>query len=400
MERRRRDARDDDRRRRTHRQRRAGCSNAKSGAIRSLDASDESYTGSRSGARKRRSRGHAEPTDSAFVDTSYTVIAWRGVSGAARRTDLRLLDRRARFRRHARRVVSHAAVVGRRQHVLLRHRCARVREIDRASRAGELPPARVQVWHCERRAPIPSAGSERRAGAPAHDARRVARRVRRPWRASPTIRTRPFQCLGRAAVTPSRREGAVRARIHVRPRGRDVYSIDPATGKRNKLAHQVAVRRDGQSERDVRASISRAVSGGRSTSRRTRARISPARSAAPFVNMEDDHPVPERRAYGVAGFTRGRESAILYDRFDLWQVNVDGSSRGAPHARPRGLDGLSLRDRGRWVRWWPWWSRRTRRRPRDDAVSTRRRRRTIDHRQAAHPHRDRRLQQEERLRAA
>ena len=24
-----------------------------------------------------------------------------------------------------------------------------------------------------------------------------------------------------------------------------------------------------------------------------------------FVNAEDDHPVPDRRAYGVAGFTTG-----------------------------------------------------------------------------------------------
>jgi dienelactone hydrolase len=44
------------------------------------------------------------------------------------------------------------------------------------------------------------------------------------------------------------------------------------------------------------------------------------------VNMEDDHPVPDRRPYGVAGFTVGERSVILYDRFDLWQVNVDGTA--------------------------------------------------------------------------
>jgi hypothetical protein len=45
-----------------------------------------------------------------------------------------------------------------------------------------------------------------------------------------------------------------------------------------------------------------------------------------FVNMEDDHPVAVRRAYGMAGFTTGEQSVVLYDRFDLWQVNVDGSN--------------------------------------------------------------------------
>src|SRR5207248_6946570 len=35
---------------------------------------------------------------------------------------------------------------------------------------------------------------------------------------------------------------------------------------------------------------------------------------------------PERRAYGAAGFVAGEKSAIVYDRFDLWQVNLDGSN--------------------------------------------------------------------------
>ncbi|HVT39104.1 MAG TPA: prolyl oligopeptidase family serine peptidase, partial [Gemmatimonadaceae bacterium] len=45
-----------------------------------------------------------------------------------------------------------------------------------------------------------------------------------------------------------------------------------------------------------------------------------------FVNMEDDHPVPDRRPYGLAGFTTGERSVLLYDRFDVWQVNIDGTS--------------------------------------------------------------------------
>ncbi len=44
-----------------------------------------------------------------------------------------------------------------------------------------------------------------------------------------------------------------------------------------------------------------------------------------FVDMEDDHPTPERRPYGVAGWTEGDRTVILQDRYDLWQVNPDGT---------------------------------------------------------------------------
>ena len=244
---------------------------------------------------------------------------------------------------------------------------------------GELPPARVQVWHCERRPPVPSAGSERGAGAPAHDARRVASR-RRPSvarLAERSVRAGSSRTTDGALVVAIG-PGAVRARSTCRAAPcRDVYLVDLVDRQAQQDSDEVAVRRDAEPERQATRCISRTVSGGRSISRRTRARISPARSSSTFVNIEDDHPVPERRAYGVAGFTNGEKSAILYDRFDLWQVNLDGSNavrltRGREDSTVYRCVERGRRRRRRWTRRTRW------RRASRDAVLARRRGRTID----------------------
>ena len=63
-----------------------------------------------------------------------------------------------------------------------------------------------------------------------------------------------------------------------------------------------------------------------------------------FVNMEDDHPVPERRAYGVGRIHDGRE---VRDRLRSVR-SLAGERRriepDAAHARQRRFDGLSLRE--------------------------------------------------------
>jgi dipeptidyl aminopeptidase/acylaminoacyl peptidase len=45
-----------------------------------------------------------------------------------------------------------------------------------------------------------------------------------------------------------------------------------------------------------------------------------------FVNVEDDHPVAERRPYGAGGWLAGDRGVVLYDRYDLWQVAPDGGN--------------------------------------------------------------------------
>jgi len=46
-------------------------------------------------------------------------------------------------------------------------------------------------------------------------------------------------------------------------------------------------------------------------------------SGVDFVNRQDDHPY-ELPVYGVAGWSTDGESVVLYDRYDVWEVPLDG----------------------------------------------------------------------------
>ena len=93
---------------------------------------------------------------------------------------------------------------------------------------------------------------------------------------------------------------------------RDVYRVDVATGKREKLLTKSPFGANAEPERPLRAlSAGRAVVVGRSRPSGARANLT-GKIKSVFVNMEDDHPVPERRAYGVAGFTTGEKSRRSY----------------------------------------------------------------------------------------
>src|SRR4029077_17940271 len=59
----------------------------------------------------------------------------------------------------------------------------------------------------------------------------------------------------------------------------------------------------------------------------TKARVNlTGKISSAFVNMEDDHPVHERRPYGVGAWTTNDRSVIVYDRYDLWQIAPDGAN--------------------------------------------------------------------------
>lgn len=57
-----------------------------------------------------------------------------------------------------------------------------------------------------------------------------------------------------------------------------------------------------------------------------------------FVNLENDHPVPEQPGYGVAGWLEDDRAVIVYDKYDLWRFDSDGSSATRlSDGRERGL---------------------------------------------------------------
>lgn len=57
-----------------------------------------------------------------------------------------------------------------------------------------------------------------------------------------------------------------------------------------------------------------------------------------FVDLDNDHPVPEQPGYGVAGWTAEDRAVVVYDKFDLWRFESDGSgTTRLTDGRERGL---------------------------------------------------------------
>src|SRR4029077_15785423 len=105
---------------------------------------------------------------------------------------------------------------------------------------------------------------------------------------------------------------------------RDVYSIDLATGRRDRIVtkgvYPASVSPSG------RYVLYPQDGNWWTYDLTTKARVNlTGKISRAFVHMEDDHPVHERRPYGVGAWTTNDRSVILYDRYDLWQITPDGS---------------------------------------------------------------------------
>ena len=104
----------------------------------------------------------------------------------------------------------------------------------------------------------------------------------------------------------------------------DLYVMDTLTGKRVKiepvLEYEMGSSPDGRYalyfkgdhfwtydiQTAARADISKAI-------------------PTPLWNHDYDHPVKQKPPYGVAGWTKGGRSVLLYDEYDIWEVAPDGS---------------------------------------------------------------------------
>ncbi len=110
---------------------------------------------------------------------------------------------------------------------------------------------------------------------------------------------------------------------------RDIYTIDVATGKRTKVMTKAqGTPTMSPSGRYLLYTVADTKSGNwfvmdLSTGRQTNLT---AKLETSFMNLEDDHPTAYRRGYGVGGWLADEKSVILYDRFDLWRINVDGTN--------------------------------------------------------------------------
>ncbi len=296
----------------------------RTGVVRSLDASDAIYTGLTWRSHSDDLVALRSKTDSAFADTAYAVIAWHGVGGGAAKQTYDFSNdhsfpaglRVAAYRSPSWSDDGATLFFG------IAPREAKVTPERRAP--GELPPARVQVWHWkdvrEFHQQEVSANQDRSRAA------LVAWHVGSPSvvrLSDDPLETVQLSENGAAAIATD--EGPYAKEFMSGRQYRDVYAVDVATGKRTKILTKslygaslspsgkyAAYQQDGQwMVLDLQSGTRSNLTG---------------KLKVGFVNTEDDHPVPERRAYGLAGFTSGEKSVLVNDRFDLWQIAIDGSS--------------------------------------------------------------------------
>jgi dipeptidyl aminopeptidase/acylaminoacyl peptidase len=301
---------------------------AATGTIRSLDAGDRVYTGLEWREHSHDLAAFRSRADSAFSDTSDVVIAWRGVGTP--RFSTRMYDfttdtafpagmRVASYRQPQWSDDGSTLFFG----IAPREQKPDATRHAAAADGAAQKPARVEVWHWKDLREY-------------HQQDREAQRDRQrtllvAWHPEAN-RVVPLADDSFADVRISENGNAVVVSDEtpyvtsiISGRSyRDVSTVDLATGRREKVLTKVAFApsmspsgryllytHDGQWWSYDRTTGARANLTGTIHSA--------------FVNMEDDHPVAERRPYGVAGWVTGETSVILQDRFDLWRVNPDGT---------------------------------------------------------------------------
>src|SRR6185437_1141957 len=294
------------------------------GTLVPLDASNNEY-------RSLAWRPHAHDLvalrsrpDSAFADTSYTAIAWRDLGGHPSRQvyDFSTDESFPKTVRVTAYRTPEWSEDGATVYLGVAPRDPRIVPVRLAP--GELPPARVQVWHWK---DLREFHQQEVQGAQDR-----ARTTLAAWHVGPNALVRlgddPNDIVqlsdDRSTVLASDENPYVREIMSGRSY-RDVYRVDPATGQRTKLltksAYGATLSPSGKYALYQQDGHWYALDLGSGARTDLTGRIK-----STFIDMEDDHPVAERRAYGVGGFTSDDKAAVLYDRFDAWLVNLDGSS--------------------------------------------------------------------------
>jgi dipeptidyl aminopeptidase/acylaminoacyl peptidase len=294
------------------------------GAIRSLDAADMQYVNLAWRARSSDLVAFRSRPDSAYIDTAFTVIAWRGVGGASPLKQTYDFTTDNSFPRGAR-VASYRRPLWSDDGATLFFGIAPREPKPVPVPRGAAPmPARVEVWHWKDLREYHQ--QDRQAAQDRTRTHLVA------WHLQPGTLVRladdmleNVQLSENRKVAIAQDEAPYFKEVISGRQYRDVYRVDIATGKHEKVITKTpfapTMSPDGRY-------LLYAQNGQWSSLDLTTSKTANLTSAikSVFVNMEDDHPVPDRRPYGVAGFTSGEKAVLLYDRFDVWQVNTDGTS--------------------------------------------------------------------------
>ena len=297
--------------------------NAATGTLRSLDAADALYSGIQWRWHGDDLAAFKSRVDSGFADTSYTVLVWRGLTMPKVTKQSYDFSTDAAFPKGMR-VASYRTPVWADDGSTVFFGIAPREPKPAPWQADALQPARVEVWHWKDLREYHQ--QDRQAAQDRRKTQLVA------WNlgqnhvvrlADDSMDNVLLSRNGKAALT-SDDAPYFKETISGRPY-RDVYRVDIGSGKREKLAAKVvflpAMSPDGRVALYAQNGAWWAVDMGNGS----RTNIT-AKTGATFVDTEDDHPAHERRPYGLGGFLAGGKAVLLYDRFDVWQVGLDGAS--------------------------------------------------------------------------
>jgi dipeptidyl aminopeptidase/acylaminoacyl peptidase len=303
--------------------------NTATSTIRTLDSSDLTYSNPRWRKKGDDVVVYRSRQDDAFVDTSYTVLSWKGVSSPSPTKHVYDFTTDAGFPKDMR-VASDMQPQWSEDGTTLFFGIAR-REPKPTppTEPGNAPAAvKIQIWHSKDVREWP----QQRASA----TQDLTRTHVVAWRVDENRITRladdelPNVTLSnnyKVAIAPN--ENPYFMEIVSGRQYRDVYTIDVVTGKRTKVLTKAQVLPTmSPSGRYLIYTSADQKSGDwfvMDVTTGTKTNLT-AGIQSVFVNLEDDHPTSYRRGYGVGGWLTGETSLILYDRFDLWQVNVDGKN--------------------------------------------------------------------------
>ena len=295
---------------------------ATTGTLRSLDAGDQMYSSILWRAKSADLALFRSRTDTAFADTSQVVVAWKNVGSANPVRAVYDFSADGRFP-DGMRVPSYRALQWNGDgSTLLFGIAPRETKPVPAGRGGSTP-ARVQVWHWK--------DVRQFHQQEVNAAQERTRTLPVAWHLASNgivkLSDDPYETLQFAeqrtaalAVDPSAYfKEMLSGRLY-----RDVARVDAATGKREPvISRTIGTATISPSGRYVLYPKkgqwwSFDAQGGK------RANLT-EKSKGSFVDLEDDHPTPESGMYGVAGWGPSENVVFVYDRFDMWRLNVDGS---------------------------------------------------------------------------
>ncbi len=194
---------------------------------------------------------------------------------------------------------------------------------DTASGVGEDAASDVLVWHSSDVEIIPL--QEVQAEQDRRDNYLAAWHVGRgDWTRLGTELTEDVEVLDGGSLAVGFDRTPYREERMFGPVYRDFYLIDVETGERTQVAERVQywfggspggryllwLEDDHYRAHDVRSGETVNLT---------------ADLPVPVVDVDDDHTVEQKPPFGVAGWTEGDRSVLVYDEYDVWRIRPDGS---------------------------------------------------------------------------